>query len=100
MQQNGLFLGMFPHAKYASVRVSISAGDWFALYTDGVSEAHGAGNEEFGIERLQALLAKTPDARCDAAADGVLDAVRSWTGRGAAESQDDDITLVVMRAEG
>src|SRR5262249_10828516 len=31
VQQNGLFLGMFPHAKYASVRVSIGAGDRFAL---------------------------------------------------------------------
>ncbi len=98
VQQNGLFLGMFPHAKYASTRLSIGAGDCCALYTDGVSEARDPTHEEFGIERLQALLAASSDLTCDALADGVLGAVRTWTGRGSAEGQDDDITVVMLRA--
>jgi len=100
VQQNGLFLGMFPHAKYASVRLNVAAGDRCVLYTDGVSEARNAALEEFGTERLQALLDGKAALSSDAFADGVLDAVREWTGRGAAEGQDDDITVVAMRATG
>jgi serine phosphatase RsbU (regulator of sigma subunit) len=98
IQKNGLFLGMFPVAKYESIRVPIARGDRCAAYTDGISEARSPGQEEFGTQRLQALLETSPELPSGAFADHVLESVNGWTGRSAAEGHDDDITLLVIRA--
>ncbi len=100
VQENGLFLGMFPHAKYSGVQVPIGPGDRCAVYTDGISEARSRAEEEFGTERLQALLQASPELPSDAFADRVLDAVTAWTGRPPGEGHDDDITLLVIRSNG
>jgi serine phosphatase RsbU (regulator of sigma subunit) len=99
IQQNGLFLGMFPHAKYTSVRVPIVGGDRCAVYTDGVSEARNPAGEEFGTERLQALLERSREQASGPFADSVLEALNEWTGR-PGEGHDDDVTLLVIRAGG
>jgi sigma-B regulation protein RsbU (phosphoserine phosphatase) len=100
VQQNGLFLGMFPQAKYSGVRVPLEAGDRCAVYTDGVSEAHNGEKEEFGSDRLRELLEASPELPSDAFADRVLGAVTAWTGRSADEGHDDDVTLLVIRSSG
>jgi serine phosphatase RsbU (regulator of sigma subunit) len=98
VQQNGLFLGMFPQAKYSGVQVAIAPGDRCAVYTDGVSEARNRAGEEFGTDRLQALLEASPDQSADPFAERVLDALNEWTARPPGEGHDDDITLLVIRA--
>ncbi len=98
VQQNGLFLGMFPHAKYSETRIAIAPGDRCAVYTDGVSEARNRAGEEFGTDRLQALLEASVDQPADPFADRVLDALNEWTARPPGEGHDDDITLLVIRA--
>jgi sigma-B regulation protein RsbU (phosphoserine phosphatase) len=100
VQQNGLFLGMFPHATYTGVQVPIAAGDRCAVYTDGISEARNRAGEEFGTDRLRALLEASPDLPADAFADRVLEVVAGWTERSAAEGHDDDVTLLVIRSTG
>jgi phosphoserine phosphatase RsbU/P len=96
VQQNGLFLGMFPVAKYASTRFTVSAGDRCIVYTDGVSEAHDHAGEEFGTERIQAHLAATAGESATSVADDMLRALAEWTGRETGESHDDDVTLLVI----
>jgi serine phosphatase RsbU (regulator of sigma subunit) len=98
VQENGLFLGMFPHAKYKAVQVSIAPGDRCAVYTDGISEARNPAQEEYGTERIQALLEASPDLPSREFADRALEAVSGWTRRSEAEGHDDDITLLVIRA--
>jgi len=98
VQQNGLFLGMFPHAKYSAVQVAIAPGDRCAVYTDGVSEARNRAGEEFGTDRLQTLLEASRDQPADPFADRVLDTLNEWTSRPPGEGHDDDITLLVIRA--
>ena len=98
IQQNGLFLGMFPLAKYAATRFPMAAGDRCVVYTDGVSEARSRSAEEFGTERLQALLEESPDLESEPFAGRVLEALGGWTQRSAAEGHDDDVTLLVIRA--
>ena len=100
VQQNGLFLGMFPHAKYSGIQVPITPGDRCAVYTDGVSEARNRAGEEFGTERLQNLLEASRDQPADPFADKVLDTLNAWTSRPPGEGHDDDITLLVIRASG
>jgi phosphoserine phosphatase RsbU/P len=98
LQQNGLFLGMFPHAKYSAIQVALAPGDRCAVYTDGVSEARNPADEEFGTERLKSLLEAGADEPADALADRVLDSLNAWTARPSGEGHDDDITLLVIRA--
>jgi len=63
------------------------------IYSDGVSEARGADNDFYGVERLRrviGLLAAGPGLQMH---DGILDDVRAFTQD---TPQADDITLVVL----
>jgi sigma-B regulation protein RsbU (phosphoserine phosphatase) len=98
VQQNGLFLGMFPQAKYTALQVPIAPGDRCAVYTDGIPEARNRTQEEFGLDRLRKLLEASPELPSDEFADRVLEAVTAWTERPHGEGHDDDVTLLVMRS--
>jgi len=43
-------------ARYVSQRVTCSPQDLFLMMTDGISEVANASDEEFGLDRLEALL--------------------------------------------
>jgi CheY-like chemotaxis protein len=53
VQENGLMLGAFSFATYASVELPFHEGTSALLYTDGILEMRGEADEEFGIERLK-----------------------------------------------
>lgn len=61
----GLLLGILPDATVGEVSLVLRPGDALVCYTDGVIEAHGPSGEQFGEERLVAVLA---DARRRSAA--------------------------------
>ena len=52
----GLVLGVMGDAGYEEGTLSLAPGDTLFLYTDGVTEAKNAQDEEFGVERLTRLL--------------------------------------------
>jgi serine phosphatase RsbU (regulator of sigma subunit) len=96
VQQNGLFLGMFPHAKYASIQVPFAEGERVVVFTDGVTESRSPSQEEFGTERLKALLDVSPASSADDFVVGLLAELSRWSARSGGESQDDDITVLVI----
>jgi len=49
-------LGMFESVKCEIDRASLAAGDILVLYTDGITEAENPQGEEFGMERLSAVI--------------------------------------------
>jgi sigma-B regulation protein RsbU (phosphoserine phosphatase) len=49
-------LGMFESVKCEINRDSLAVGDILVLYTDGITEAENLQGEEFGIERLSAVI--------------------------------------------
>jgi serine phosphatase RsbU (regulator of sigma subunit) len=49
-------LGLMPGGRYSSQRVAYSPRDVFLMLTDGISEVPNASDEEFGLDRLEALL--------------------------------------------
>src|SRR5580700_3303242 len=51
-------LGLIPGGSYASKRVIYSPHDLFLMVPDGISEVANARDEEFGLTRLQELLAR------------------------------------------
>jgi serine phosphatase RsbU (regulator of sigma subunit) len=80
------------------IRVPMAPGDVFVLYTDGVYEAEGPDGEPFGFDRLsRAVAAAAPEASPREICDGILAAVRSYSGSGGGVG--DDATVVAVRVE-
>jgi phosphoserine phosphatase RsbU/P len=91
--ENGLLMGAFADAAYTEVERPLASGDRLLLYTDGVMEAANAADEEFGLDRLHAVLVKTAALELAAQADAILADLAAWRGT---VSQGDDVTLVLL----
>ena len=86
-------LGVFPGHDYVDTEVRLAPGDSLFLYTDGITEAQNAHNEEFGEERLDAALASLKQAGTHDVTNGVVEAVHRFVD-GAPQS--DDITCITL----
>lgn len=74
-------------------RFQMESGDILLLYTDGVIECEDPGGDEFGIERLCALLVENHER----SSREIVDAVLADLGRfSAGAAQSDDITLIAI----
>jgi sigma-B regulation protein RsbU (phosphoserine phosphatase) len=69
-------------------------GDVLLVFTDGVPEAHNPENEEFGDDRLQALLRQTAHLHADEISARIAAEMKNWI-RDA--EQYDDLTYIVMK---
>jgi serine phosphatase RsbU (regulator of sigma subunit)/anti-sigma regulatory factor (Ser/Thr protein kinase) len=93
----GMPLGLMPDMQYQEHEVVLAPGDGILLYSDGVVEAHSRSREMFGFPRLQATVARYPDARGEALIEAVLADLEAFTGSG--WEQEDDITLVTIERD-
>jgi len=93
LDASGPALGLIQAGRFAAHEITLEPGALLVAYTDGVSEARDAADEEFGEERLAALLASHGHLPAAQLCSCILDAVRSH--RGSRQDQDDVTTLVV-----
>ena len=94
----GIALGILQGAPFAQGTLTLQPGDTLLLYTDGVTEAMNADNEEFGVERLQAIFQDDPPTSAQHTNEAVFGAVHSFAG---GTPQSDDITcLTISRISG
>lgn len=88
-------IGLFRQQTFHSTRVQLSPGDTLVLYSDGISEARNAHDEEYGSERLADLFrlctALTPASAVTACIKDLIDF------RGNARQADDQALLVLQR---
>ena len=87
-------LGVFPGHAYVDGEIRLASGDALFLYTDGITEAQNARNEEFGEDRLDEKLANLQQASAREIVNEVVDAVHHFAGD---TPQSDDITCVALR---
>ena len=92
----GLPLGLFAGTGYQLESHALEAGDLLVIYSDGVTEAVNGEEEEFGEERLEAILRESHDQEARAVLDRIDEAVGAFAGEVA---RPDDLTLVVARQE-
>jgi len=97
LDEGGPVLGVLPGATYRQTQVAIQPGDLLVVFSDGISEAANALDEEFGEDRILEAVrenwAASPTEICDA----VLAKVRTFLGK---ELPHDDQTLMVVRLQG
>ncbi len=91
---DGLALAVLSGVDFVEGELTLAPGDTLVLYTDGVTEAMDAVNEEFGMERLQAVFTGGAPQSAEAANEAVFAAVREFV---SGAPQSDDITCLTLR---
>lgn len=84
-------IGLIPGSRYVSEHVTYSSGDVFLMLSDGVSETLNEKDEEFGLLRLEQLLAQSATKPLPHIWELMMEAVRKHG------SQRDDQTLLFLR---
>jgi sigma-B regulation protein RsbU (phosphoserine phosphatase) len=91
IKATGVPMGMFPDASWREETVVMERGDLLCVYSDGITEALDAADEEFGLDRLaQWMSAVAPAEICGK----VFDAVAAFA---ADVPQYDDQTLLLLK---
>ena len=92
----GMPLGLLPEAEYDEVTLSLSPGDMVIFASDGIHESMNKEQEEFGVDRLKALLSTVmPNDPGYKVAQRIVKATDEHTGPG--RLPHDDRTLLVLR---
>jgi serine phosphatase RsbU (regulator of sigma subunit) len=94
LPSSGTVLGILPDIGYRAGRIRFEPGDLLALYSDGVTEAVDASDEEFGEERLIVLLRSLRGMTAAEVVGEVNEKLDEWT---AGTPPHDDLTLVAVR---
>jgi sigma-B regulation protein RsbU (phosphoserine phosphatase) len=89
----GTVVGLFDGMSYDETQVTLSPGDIFVAYSDGITEPENDFGE-FGEQRLVELVHENRNLPLARISDLVISAVLDWIGGG---EQPDDITLVLAR---
>jgi phosphoserine phosphatase RsbU/P len=92
----GMPLGLLQEAEFDEETLTLLPGDIVVFASDGIHESMNKDLEEFGIERLKALLATVvPDDPGYTVAQRIVKATDEYAGVGRAPH--DDRTLLVLR---
>ena len=94
LASGGLPLGIMPFAEYDVGTAQLSSGDVLVIYSDGVSEANNLAEDEFGMDRLTAVISANVSRSASGIRDKVESALSAFTGTAA---PNDDITLVIVK---
>jgi len=90
----GLMLGFMEDFSYSQDVVSLAPGDLLILFSDGITEAMNADEEEFEEERLLKVVRENMDDLPGVLIDKIIGAVQSFGGD---EPQTDDMTVIVIK---
>jgi sigma-B regulation protein RsbU (phosphoserine phosphatase) len=91
---SGLMLGAFPEYLYKQDEIQMNKGDTVILYSDGVTEAMNAQEEEFSLDNLIPLLVENRDKSAEYIQTKIVETVKAHSG---STPQSDDITLMIIK---
>ena len=90
----GPVIGILPFIEYQEYRTSLEVGDTLVIYSDGVTEAADASDDEFETDRLAEAVSKARHLPASEIIEAINNAVTAHT---AGAPQSDDITIIVAR---
>ncbi len=97
LETGGMPVGMFPGAQYEEESLTMEPGDFLVIFSDGVSEALNADEEEFEDERILDSIESASDTTAAAQLQHLFSSVKSFT---AGAVQNDDVTVLVVGYRG
>ncbi len=92
----GPVLGLLPGVAFEAAELQLEPGDLLAVVTDGATEALSPSDEEFGDERLVALLRGARGESAEGALCAIFAGVADWTGPAGCS---DDLTALVVKLD-
>ena len=95
LEIGGLVVGIGRDSVYNEGKVHLSPGEIIVIYSDGVTETEDASETQFGEPRLQEIIKKNKNLSSQKIMSEIYREVKNFQG---GMDQDDDITLVVMKA--
>ncbi len=94
LEASALPLGMFPVAGYVEDALDLAPGETLVAYSDGLVEATNASEEEFGMARLEAAVARLRGRDPGSLGEAVLAELDAFVGEGRPA---DDVSLLIVR---
>jgi phosphoserine phosphatase RsbU/P len=91
----GMLVGIMPQAQFGENTVELAPDDMCVLYTDGITEARGNGDELFGSERLRETLAGCRGLPADQVTTRIDHTIQTWSG---GTARDDIAVLAIQSA--
>lgn len=93
LESGGIPLGFIPNYSYTEATAELQPGCRIILYSDGITEAKNAADQEFGEKEFQRILLANRRLSTKSLTEKVLEAVKNHSGN---TPQSDDITLMVI----
>jgi sigma-B regulation protein RsbU (phosphoserine phosphatase) len=90
----GLPVGMFRSERFDVARLSLQPGEGFLLYTDGVVETLGGAGDEYGRNRLAAVVSASETLTAEGLVGACIDDLTVFR---ASARMADDVTVMAMR---
>jgi sigma-B regulation protein RsbU (phosphoserine phosphatase) len=94
LDAGGLPIGITADAPYQSGSVLLALGDWLVIFTDGVVEAVNTSDEEYGEQRLLAVVASAATATPADMMQRIFTALDVFVGN---TPQHDDVTCLLLK---
>jgi phosphoserine phosphatase RsbU/P len=94
LEHGGPVLGILKSGVFEEGSVTLQPGDLLVAWSDGITEATGEDEEEFGEQRLQGVVSEHEDEPAFVVIEEITAAVEGFSG---SSDQGDDMTLVVVR---
>lgn len=95
LEIGGLVVGIESNSAYNEGKVHLSPGEIIVIYSDGITEAEDASETLFGEQRLQEIIKRNKNLSSQEIRTEIYKEVKNFQ---CGTEQDDDITLVVMKA--
>jgi anti-anti-sigma factor len=89
-------IGTVPYPEFSPFEIHYDKGDFFLLYSDGLTESQSPDGALFGEERLAKLIEKHADLSSDQLTDKIKEEVASFI---QSKNLDDDLTFLILKID-
>jgi len=86
-------IGMLENAEYEEATIDLLPGDRLYLYSDGLTEESNPSGDEFGEDRVQAIVAQNQELTLDESLDALIGGITAWHG---SDRFSDDLSIAAL----
>ena len=97
LHTGGLVLSIMEDSEYEEETIPMNTGDFFVLYSDGITESMNPLQEQFGEDRLSSVLRENRSKSAQELLAAIIKGAKDHAGK---EPQADDMTVVVVKRVG